>query len=640
MTVNFPALGLILLLPALGVVFNLFFGAKLGRSSVNLVGPGVVFVAFAVALVGFIKLLAMPAGGSLSFTLWPWIHAGKFAVDVSLRLDALSGVMVLVVSGVGALIHLYSCGYMGEDPDYARFFTYMNLFTLSMLTLVLADNLLLMFVGWEGVGLCSYLLISFWYTNQQYAYNGRKAFIVNRVGDAGFILGLLTLFSALAAHGVWTLNFVEMRGHIALVGPTIATAAGLLLLLGATGKSAQLPLYVWLPDAMVGPTPVSALIHAATMVTAGVYMVARMSFLYRLTPAAMDTVATIGAVTALFAATIALVQPDIKRVLAYSTISQLGYMFLGVGVGAFSAGIFHVMTHAFFKALLFLGAGSVIHALGGEQDMNKMGALRIRLPITYLTMLMATLAITAIPGFSGFFSKDAILGAAFTSGHTGLWLIGVLTAGLTGFYMFRLFFMTFHGSSRVEHERLHHVHESPPVMAIPLIVLAVLSVIGGWVGLPETMLWGNAFGRFLVPSVGEFKPALEFSEAMLTLISVVFSVLGIALAYVMYIQQPELPGKLADQAQALYEVLLNKYYVDQLYDWIVTRPLFFLSRYILWRGVDTYGIEGVVEGAGLTVETGGGVARRAETGNVQHYAFVYLLGAIGIAAYYLYRLWH
>ncbi|MGD0073045.1 MAG: NADH-quinone oxidoreductase subunit L [Candidatus Binataceae bacterium] len=640
MAVDFFPLGLILLLPAVGVVFNLFLGAKVGRSAVNVVGPGVVFAAFAIALTAFIKLLSLPEGSSLNFTLWPWIQAGKFSVDVSIRIDALSGVMVLIVSGVGALIHLYSCGYMGHDDDYARFFTYMNLFMLSMLLLVLADNLLLMFVGWEGVGLCSYLLISFWYTNPEYAYNGRKAFVVNRIGDAGFILGLLTLFAALSSHGIWTLKFAEMRAHMDVVAPAVATAAGLLLLLGATGKSAQLPLYVWLPDAMVGPTPVSALIHAATMVTAGVYMVARMSFLYRLTPTAMDAVATIGALTALFAATIALVQADIKRVLAYSTISQLGYMFLGVGVGAFSAGIFHVMTHAFFKALLFLGAGSVIHALGGEQDMNKMGALRDKLPITYATMLIATLAITAIPGFSGFFSKDAILGAAFTSGHTGLWLIGVITAGLTGFYMFRWFFMTFHGNSRVEHERLHHLHESPPVMTIPLMVLAVLALVGGWVGLPEGMLWGNAFGRFLVPSVGEFKPVIEFSELALTVISVVVSFAGIAFAYVMYIRRLGLPEELAARSNSLYQLFLNKWYVDQLYNLIVTRPLFFISRYILWRGVDSYGIEGLVNGAGLTVETGSGLARRSESGNVQHYAFVYLVGAIGIAAYYIYRLWH
>ncbi len=640
MTAEFPALGWILLLPALGVAFNILLGARLSRGAVNTVGTGVIFAAFVVGLRAFARLVAMPVGGALHFTLWPWIYAGKFGVDVALRLDALSAVMVLVVSGVGALIHLYSCGYMAEDPDYARFFGYMNLFTFSMLLLVLADNLLLMFVGWEGVGLCSYLLISFWYSNEQFAYNGRKAFVVNRIGDAGFLLGLLTLFAALAEHGFWTLNLVQVRAHIGLLSPTVATAAGLLLFAGATGKSAQLPLYVWLPDAMVGPTPVSALIHAATMVTAGVYMVARLSFLYHLGPAAMDTVATVGALTALFAATIALVQPDIKRVLAYSTISQLGYMFLAVGVGAFGAGIFHVMTHAFFKALLFLGAGSVMHALGGEQDMSRMGALRIRLPLTYLTMVTATFAITAMPGFSGFFSKDLILSAAYSSGHSGLWALGVVTAGLTSFYMFRLLFMTFHGRSRVPRERLHHVHEAPPVMALPLVVLAILSVGGGWVGLPRGWLWGNPFVRFLAPSVGTFTPLFEPKEAMLTAISLAVSLLGIAAAYVLYIQWPELPERLAAIAQALYRLLLEKYYVDQLYDWLITRPLFFLSQYGLYRAVDAYTIDGLVEGVGTTAAAGGAAARRAETGNVQHYALIYLLGALGIAAYYLFWLWH
>src|SRR5713226_7926068 len=503
MTIDFPPLALILFFPALGVVFNLFYGRKAGRGAVNFVGTSVIFLAFAIAFWAFAKLLMMPPGGALAFTLWPWIIAGQFHTAIALRFDALSAVMTLIVSGVGAIIHLYSVGYMAHDKDYARYFAYMNLFALSMLILVLADNLLLMFVGWEGVGLCSYLLIAFLYSNSEFAYNGRKAFITNRVGDAGFILGILTLVGALAVHGVWTLSFVGMNAHADLLQP-VAVVAALLLFLGATGKSAQIPLYVWLPDAMVGPTPVSALIHAATMVTAGVYMVARLSFLYSLGPNAMELVATIGAVTALFAATIAIVQPDIKRVLAYSTISQLGYMFLGVGVGAFAGGIFHVMTHAFFKALLFLGAGSVMHALGGEQDMNKMGGLRHSLPITYTTMLIATLAITAIPGFSGFFSKDLILEAAYTSGHTGLWMLGLVTAGITGFYMFRLLFMTFHGTSRVDKERAHHVHESPPSMTIPLIILALLSIGGGWVGLPDGLLWGNALVRFLAPSVGVF----------------------------------------------------------------------------------------------------------------------------------------
>src|SRR5579875_742294 len=473
MTAPFPALGLILLLPALGVAFNIFLGPRLGRRAVNFAGPAAIFIAFGVGCWAFATLLAMPPGSALTVTLWPWIEAGSFHVDFALRMDALSAVMTLVVSGVGALIHVYSAGYMAHDEDYARYFAYMNLFTLSMLILVLADNLLLMFVGWEGVGLCSYLLIAFWYTNPEFAYNGRKAFVVNRIGDAGFILGILTLVYVLGAHGAWTLAFTDMRAHRDILaevwapfGVPVATVAGLLLFLGATGKSAQIPLYVWLPDAMVGPTPVSALIHAATMVTAGVYMIARLHFLYALGPDAMEVVAVIGAVTCFFAATIAITQPDIKRVLAYSTISQLGYMFLAVGVGAFSAGIFHLMTHAFFKGLLFLCAGSVIHGMGGEQDMNKMGGLAKKMPITCITMWAATLAITAIPPFAGFFSKDLILAGAYTSGHFGLWLLGLITAGLTGLYMFRLMFMTFHGASRVDDKVAHHVHESPPVMTI------------------------------------------------------------------------------------------------------------------------------------------------------------------------------
>jgi NADH-quinone oxidoreductase subunit L len=417
---------------------------------------------------------------------------------------------------------------------------------------------------------------------------------------------------------------------------TAAAAVCLLLFLGATGKSAQLPLYVWLPDAMVGPTPVSALIHAATMVTAGVYMIARLNFLFTLAPGAMETVATVGALTALFAATIALVQPDIKRVLAYSTISQLGYMFLGVGVGGFAAGIFHLMTHAFFKGLLFLCAGSVIHALHGEQDMNKMGGLRTRLPITYATMLIATLAITAVPGFSGYFSKDQILEAAYTSGHVWLWLIGIVTAALTGFYMFRLIFMTFFGASRVDSDKLNHVHESPPVMTIPLIGLAILSAIGGWMWLPEGALWGNAFARFLAPAVGTFRPVFEANALDLSLEATGASLAGIVLAFVFYIRLPGLPMILAWRAGALYRLLLEKYYIDQLYNLLVTRPLFWISTYVLNRTIDSFAIDGAALGAGLAVETGGELARRAETGNVQAYAFVYLVGAVAIAAYYLY----
>ncbi len=639
MTVEFPALALILLFPAFGVVFNLFLGPRCGRGAVNVVGPGVIFVAFGVATWAFLTLLAMPPGGALAVHLWGWIEAGRFHTEFGLRLDALSGVMVMIVTGVGAVIHLYSVGYMAHDEDFARFFTYMNLFAFSMLILILADNLLMMFVGWEGVGLCSYLLIAFWYTNPQYAYNGRKAFVVNRIGDAGFLLGIFTIVATLGAHGVWTLDFVELRNHAELLGGA-ATVAGFLLFIGATGKSAQIPLYVWLPDAMVGPTPVSALIHAATMVTAGVYMIARLGFIYTMTPAALDLVAIIGAVTALFAATIALVQPDIKKVLAYSTISQLGYMFLGVGSGAYASGIFHLMTHAFFKGLLFLCAGSVIHALGGEQDMNKMGGLRRKLPITFWTMFIATLAIAAVPPFSGYFSKDLILEAAYDSGHSWLWFLGVITAGLTSFYMFRLIFMTFFGESRVDPEREHHLHESPAVMTIPLIVLAILATVGGWVNLPDGLLWGNAFVRFLTPAVGAFKPLVEASPTSLSFVASVASGLGIALAYLFYLRLPGIPMLLAWRLQDLYNLLLNKYYIDQLYNFIVTRPLFWVSDNVLNRAIDSFGIDGAADGAGLAVQTSGQIARRAETGNVQHYAFVYLLGALGIVAYYLFLVTH
>src|SRR5229473_4340820 len=646
MTVEFPALTLILVFPALGVLFNLFLGQRLGRGAVNVVGPGVMFASFAVATLAFVRLLAMPAGSALTAHMWGWIEAGRFHAEFGLRLDALSGVMVMIVTGVGALIHLYSVGYIAHDEDFARFFTYMNLFALSMLILILADNLVLMFVGWEGVGLCSYLLIAFWYTNPEYAYNGRKAFIVNRIGDAGFLLGIFTIVAALAAHGVWTLTFTGMRDHAELLQP-VALVAGLLLFLGATGKSAQIPLYVWLPDAMVGPTPVSALIHAATMVTAGVYMIARLNFLYRLGPDAMQVVAIIGALTSFFAATVAIVQSDIKRVLAYSTISQIGYMVVGVGVGAFAAGIFHLMTHAFFKGLLFLCAGSIMHALEGEQDMNRMGGLRRKLPITYTTMLIAALAISGIPVFAGYFSKDLILESTYTSGHIWLWLLGLVTAGLTSFYMFRLIFVTFHGESRVASEKEHHIHESPPVMTIPLIVLAVVSIIGGWVELPEGMIWGGAFSRFLAPLVaGPVTGLMARPAAMagsnlspslvLSAVATLTAIIGIGIAWIFYIQVPALAGQFAESMRALYNVLRRKYYIDELYDLIVSRPLFFISTYVLHRGVDVMVIDGIADGLGLRVEESGEAVRKVESGNVQHYAFVYLLGALAVAAYYVY----
>jgi NADH-quinone oxidoreductase subunit L len=640
MTAHFPALGFILLFPALGFLFNVFLGNRWGRSAVNVIGPGVIFAAFAVAAGAFIRLSSMPAGTVLTVTLWPWIHAGPFSADFALQMDALSALMTLIVTGVGALIHVYSIGYMAHDEDFARFFAYLNLFELSMLILVLANNLPLLFMGWEGVGLCSYLLVSFWYTVPANAYAGRKAFVANRIGDAGFLLGMFTIVSALGAHGIWSLDFSIMHENVGVIAPTTVTLAAVFLFIGATGKSAQIPLYIWLPDAMAGPTPVSALIHAATMVTAGVYMVARMHFLYILAPSAMELVATIGALTAIFAASIALVQPDIKKVLAYSTISQLGYMFLGVGVGAFASGIFHVMTHAFFKALLFLCAGSVMHALDGEQDMFKMGGLRKKLPITYTTMLIATLAISAIPPFSGFFSKDEILDSAYNSGHEMLWLLGIITAAMTSFYMFRLIFLTFHGDSRVEADKVPHIHESPLVMTIPLMVLAALAVVGGLVGLPEGFLWGNKIGDFLAPSVGEYAPVLHGNFVMLTSASLGLAGLGILLAWYFYLKAPGMPYLIAYQAQSAYDLLLNKYYVDDFYNTMVTRPLFWISTFVLGRFIDSFMIDGFVNGAGLSVETGGQLSRRVETGNVQQYAFVYVLGVLAIVAYYLYLVTH
>jgi NADH-quinone oxidoreductase subunit L len=642
MTRQFPALALILLFPLIGVAFNIFFGRRAGRAVVNFVAPALIFVSFGISLWAFALLLTMARGSALTATLWSWIEAGSFHVDIALRFDALTAVMALVVTGVSAFIHLYSDGYMAGDEDYARFFAYMNLFVLSMLTLVLADNLLLMFVGWEGVGLCSYLLIAFWYDNPEFAYNGRKAFIVTRIGDAGFILGILTLVWALASHGVWSLTFATMAAHQAALRP-VAPLAALLLFLGATGKSAQIPLYVWLPDAMVGPTPVSALIHAATMVTAGVYMIARLNFLYVLSSQAMMVVAVIGAVTSFFAATIAIVQPDIKRVLAYSTISQIGYMMLGVGVGAFAAGMFHLMTHAFFKSLLFLCAGSVIHALDGEQDMNRMGGLRRQMPITWITMLIAGLAISGIPPFAGFFSKDLILANTYSSGQLWLWALAMVTVGLTAFYMFRLLFLTFHGAARVDPAKAHHLHEAPPVMTVPLVVLAIFSLLGGWVGLPEGLLWGNAFEHFLapitptmtaVPGGGAAGGALSPGAA--NAIAFALAVIGIGIAWLFYVQAPGLPARWAERLRGVYRVLLGKYYVDELYNMFIGRPLFWISQFVLFRIIDAGIIDGIVDGTGFGVEGSGEGLRRIETGNVQHYAFVYLLGVLAIAAYYVY----
>jgi NADH-quinone oxidoreductase subunit L len=561
---------------------------------------------------------------------------GDFSARVSFLLDPLSAVMSLVVTGVGFLIHVYSVGYMGHDPSFRRFFVYMNLFMFAMLTLVLADNFLLMFVGWEGVGLCSYLLIGFWYERPSAAEAGKKAFIVNRIGDFGFILGMLLLF----ANG-GSLDYQRLFAvapHVFAVGSAAITTATLLLFLGATGKSAQIPLYTWLPDAMEGPTPVSALIHAATMVTAGVYMVARTHVLFRLAPASLETVAVIGAATALFSATIGIAQNDIKRVLAYSTISQIGYMFMACGVGAFAAGIFHLMTHAFFKALLFLGAGSVIHALSNQQDLRKMGGLSSRLPWTHGTMLIATLAIAGIPPLAGFFSKDEILSSAFASGHPGVWLVGLIVAVITAFYMFRLYILAFRGASRMGHDDEQHVHESPPSMLIPLVVLAFLSVVGGWVGLPM-QAGGHPFEHWLDPVFADSErvhgPGLSpGAEWTLIVVSVAAAIAGIAFAYRAYGTHPWLSTRLRERWSALHRLLLNKYWVDELYDSLVVSPVHAMSQR-LWRVWDEKVVDGAVNGVGIALEGFSAVLRVFQTGFVGTYALFFTLGVLALLIHFL-----
>jgi len=630
----------ILIFPLLGVFFHTFLGYRLGRRAVSIVGPAVVGLSFLVTVGVVIRLFQLGPDGALVDRMFPWIVAGRVDVWATLRLDALSAVMTLIVTGVGFLIHVYSAGYMARDEDYARYFLYLNLFMLSMLILVLADSILLFFVGWEGVGLCSYLLIGFWYSEDQNAAAGKKAFIVNRIGDAGFLLGFMLLFWTLGREGVWTLDFAGFREHANLLTPGVATAAALLLFVGATGKSAQIPLYVWLPDAMAGPTPVSALIHAATMVTAGVYMIARMHFLYDLAPAALAVVASIGAATAVFAATIGLVQNDLKKVLAYSTVSQLGYMFLAMGVGAYASGIFHLMTHAFFKGLLFLGAGSVIHGMSGEQDIRKMGGLREKMPTTFLTFAIACAAIAGVPPFSGFFSKDAILFQAFASehGHPVLWAMGLAGAVLTAFYMFRLLFLTFFGQTRADHHTAGHVHESPPSMTVPLMVLAALSVAGGWVGLPAGWLWGDRFAEFLAPVLGEphhghHELALEYG---LMAVSIVAAGTGIAIAYLFYFHSPELPARVAASFRRGYQLLLEKYRVDELYDATVVRWTFGLANFF-WKLVDVAVIDGTVNGVAMFIRQQSRTWRLLQTGNVQNYALTFMLGAIVVVAFFLLR---
>ncbi|HXE75468.1 MAG TPA: NADH-quinone oxidoreductase subunit L [Candidatus Xenobia bacterium] len=639
---------LVPLLPAASAFLMLLIGRRLPRAAVSALCCGTVGASFLLALGIFSEVLKR-GGQPHERTFFTWIPSlplltntgavTSFEVKWGFLVDPLSTVMILVVTGVGFLIHVYSTGYMAHEGGYYRFFGYLNLFMFMMLTLVLANNFLMMFVGWEGVGLCSYLLIGFWFLKKSATDAANKAFIVNRVGDAGFLIGMF-----LTATTFGTLNFLgvnrQLEGY-ALGDPTIV-AITLLLFVGATGKSAQIPLYVWLPDAMEGPTPVSALIHAATMVTAGVYMVSRANGLYQLAPLSLEIVAAVGALTAIYAASMGLVQNDIKRVLAYSTISQLGYMFMACGVGAFAAGIFHLYTHAFFKALLFLGAGAVIHALGGEQDLGRMGGLRRALPLTYRTFLAGALALAGVPLLAGFFSKDEILVRVFAAGHPVLWTLGVATTLLTAVYTFRLVFLAFHGEPRAPAGA--HPHDPPPSMAVPLVALAAGAVAAGYVGVPAALGGSNWIGQVLEPVFAGARGAPEAAhevshatELVLTVVSAAAALAGIALAHRLVLARPDLGAALAARVPRLAALLSRKYYVDEAYDAVVVRPIVRASERVLWRGVDAQVIDGAVHGLAAAVRGGGAALRRLQTGSVRAYAMSLLAGVLALIGYYLWR---
>ena len=645
---------LIPLLPLLAVLINGIFGRKYLKESSHYFAVGSVAISFVLSVSLLVRMLS--GEPPITVNLYSWIFGGGFDVHIGFLIDPLSSVMLMVVTGVGLLIHIYSIGYMHGDPGYYRFFTYLNLFMVSMLLLVMGDNYLVLFIGWEGVGLCSYLLIAFWFEKESATKAGTKAFVVNRIGDAGFLIAIF-----LIAEQFGTLNYVEVFERAPELSTGMATAIALCLFIGAIGKSAQLPLYTWLPDAMEGPTPVSALIHAATMVTAGVYMVVRNQAIYDLAPIAMTVVAVTGGATAIFAATIGLVQTDIKRVLAYSTVSQLGYMFLGCGVGAYAAAIFHLVTHAFFKALLFLGSGSVIHALGGEQDIRKMGGLKAEIPVTAATFLIGTIAIAGLPPLAGFWSKDEILGMAFKGGHQALWLVGMTGAFLTSFYMFRLFYLTFTGTTRMTPEAARHVHESPAAMTVPLMILAGLSLLGGLLlGFPPEGGWLHAFLAPVVAGEGaEAHHGFGAVDAALMAGSVLIALAGWWTAYTMYVRKPELAPAMAARFRGAYTLLLNKYWVDELYDALFVEPSKRLG--LAWGWFDRVVVDGIVNGVGRMTSggawlstwiekhvlyaflnvigygnhLGAAVFRRLQTGYVHHYAVILLVGLFLMVTFFV-----
>jgi NADH-quinone oxidoreductase subunit L len=669
---------LIPLLPFLGFLVNATVGSRLSKSTSATVAVAAMGLSFGVAASVVWSLVHVaPVAGvrALDAVVYTWMQSGGLTIPVEFRVDPLASVMILIITGIGSLIHLYSTAYMHDETDgeYARYFSYLNLFAAFMLVLVLGASFPVMFVGWEGVGLCSYLLVGFWYTKSTAVEAGKKAFVVNRIGDFGFILGMAAIFATFH-----TLDFQQVAFRVAqLPAETtvgIMTGITLLLFLGATGKSAQFPLYVWLPDAMEGPTPVSALIHAATMVTAGVYMIGRNAVLFGHAPLTLNVVAVVGCLTALMAGTIGLVQNDIKRVLAYSTVSQLGYMFLAMGVGAFAGGIFHLYTHAFFKALLFLGSGAVIHALHGEQDLRRMGGLKQELPLTYWTFLTGTLAIAGVPLLSGFFSKDEILGKTFASGHTVLWAIALVTAFLTATYMFRLLYLAFFGERRAapvaaQQADPHghglgrapgsHLHDAPPAMAIVLVVLAIGSVLAGYVGVPASLGGGNRLEHYLEPSFQaptmttiegalavtppaagpESAPAGESPGTEMALMgaSVAAALAGIGLASLIYLKRPAVADALAERWSGLYRMLLGKYFVDEIYDALFVQPIKRVSTLFLWRGVDAGLVDGTVNSVGFAVRGLSAVLRRLQTGSVRAYAMSLMVGVVAIVGYFLWR---